>query len=132
MPDRAASSGSRGPARRDETIPAPMLRSATTEAAASSRQLPSDDLHGKLIVAIVEKADANAAIGVSRNDPRRRGSDQLPSFRHQNHIPLDAEGAVEDELAIFDVVRRRVGVRLENADASLAALRHRTGKMDFD
>src|SRR5262249_23486026 len=120
------------PARRDATLPARTVQPAAGGEAAFSWQLPRGDLHGKLIVAVVEKADAHASVGVSRHDSRRGVSDQLPSFRQHDHIALDAEGAIENELPILEEVRRGIGVGLENADARLATLRHGAGKMDFD
>ena len=87
---------------------------------------------GKLVVAIIQEAETDAAIGAGADDSGRRAGDEFPSLRKDDYIALDAERTIENEQAVLKKIGGRVGVSFENADARLAALGDGPGQSYFE
>jgi uncharacterized protein (TIGR03435 family) len=78
-----------------------------------SRQPPRRDFYRQLIVTVVQKAQANAAIGIGADDGGRCAAQQFPSSRENHGVALYAEAR---ELAVYSLVIAKTGSKLKEAN----------------
>src|SRR6266851_8438189 len=99
--DRVTGNESLDPARRDGIG---RTRAPGPDTATTSWQPPGSDLYGQLIVAIIQKADADPAVRIGGNNARGGRPGQLVPARQHYYVALDAERAIEYECSVLVVI----------------------------
>ena len=71
-------------------------------------------------------------VGLRGDDTRRATSYEFIAARQHDHVALDAERALENQVRSVRIVRGRIGIRFEDTHASFAVARNGMGERDLN